>query len=248
MFEKKLSLKKVHDQCGSKTPRLAVIFVHGIAADSSSFANAIKYLEGTRSLKDVRFIAFDLLGSGKSMRSDKLEYDYSDQLEALHNSIEKLKLDIPIVMVGHSMGTLIATHYADKYKKSIKELILISPPIYTERDLLSPAFKAGMKMFTEGVSLKNRGILEEKSFNNSMKKIVLNPHNYKTLVGITTPTILIYGNLDQFIASYNIPSVLEANPKYIVKAIKTEGRHGVSRDKYTKLVSILEEALNAETV
>ena len=44
----------------------------------------------------------------------------------LNNSIEKLKIgDTPLVLVGHSMGTLIAVRYADTYKKSVQQLILI---------------------------------------------------------------------------------------------------------------------------
>ena len=244
MLNRKLILKKTHDFSGSDEPKLAVIFIHGIASDSSTFTNALKYLEGTRSLKEVRFITFDLLGSGKSLKSDKLNYDYKDQLEALHNAILKLDLKVPLVLVGHSLGTFIVTRYADTYKKSVKKLILLSPPVYTEADLVNPAFEAGTKMFKDAVSLKNRKILKEKAFNNSMEKIVLDRRNYKVLAELKTPTVLVYGKMDQFISSYNIPKILKDNPKYL-SAIKTDGRHGVSRDKYSKLVGILEEELNA---
>lgn len=245
MFSKKLILKKTHDYSAVKDPQMVVVFIHGIAADSSSFNSALKYLEGTQSLKNARFVTFDLLGSGESSRSDKLTYNYKEQLEALHNSIEKLNIgDLPLILVGHSMGTMIVTRYADTYKKSVNKLILVSPPVYTEKDLVNPAFAAGIKVFKDAVAIKNRRILEEKAFNNSMDKIVLNRRNYKVLSEITTPAVLIYGNMDQFIAAYNIPKLLKDNPKYL-SAIKTEGRHGVSRDKYTKIVGALEEVLHA---
>lgn len=244
IIKRRLTLKKAYDSASVEKPKLAIIFVHGIATDSSSFTNAIKYLEGTRSLREVRFVAFDLLGSGKSTNSNKFNYDYKDQLTALNNAINKLKLKIPIVLVGHSMGALIATKYANTYKKTIAKLILISPPIYTEKDLDNPAFKAGMRLFVDAVSIKNRKMLEEKSFKNSINKIVLNRKNYHNFVELKTPAVLIYGSLDKFIAPYNIPKILKENPKYL-KAIKTEGKHGVSRDKYTKMVGILEEILNA---
>ncbi|MBQ3473858.1 alpha/beta hydrolase [Candidatus Saccharibacteria bacterium] len=244
MWNKELVLKKTHDFSAVKDPKLAVIFIHGIASDSSTFKNALRYLEGTRSLKEVRFVTFDLLGSGKSPKSAKLNYDYKDQLEALHNAISKLKLRVPLILVGHSLGTFIVTRYADTYKKSVKKLILVSPPVYTIEDLENPAFEAGIKVFKDAVSLKNRKILKEKAFINSMEKIVLDKRNYKVLSEIKTPTVLIYGKLDQFISSYNIPKILKTNPKYL-SAIKTEGRHGVSHDKYSKLVGILEEELNA---
>ena len=173
-----------------------------------------------------------------------MNYDYKEQIEALHNAINKLKLKTPLVLVGHSLGTFIVTRYTDTYRKSVKELILLSPPIYTVEDLENPAFEAGIKVFKEAVSLKDRKILKEKAFNSSMENIVLDRRNYKVLAGIKTPTVLIYGKMDQFISSYNIPKILKENPKYL-SAIKTEGRHGVSHDKYSKLVEILEEVLNA---
>lgn len=244
MRNRKLVLSKAHDYSAVDNPKLAVVFIHGIASDSSTFHNSLKYLEGTRSLKEIRFITFDLLGSGKSLKSDNLNYDYNDQLEALHNSIEALKLNIPLVLVGHSLGTFIVTRYADTYKKSVRELILISPPVYTIEDLDNPAFEAGIKVFKDAVSLKDRKILKKKAFNASMDNIVLDRKNYKTLANIKTPTILIYGKLDQFISSYNIPKIVRSNPEYL-SVIKTEGRHGVSRDKYSKLVGILEEIINA---
>ena len=244
LLGKPLELKKTHDFCASGKPKLAVAFIHGLASDSRTFANALKYLEGTVALNNVRFITFDLLGSGQSYKNDKLNYDYKDQLTALNNSLAKLKLDVPLVLVGHSLGTLIVTRYASTHKKAVKKLILVSPPIYTEKDLDNPAFEVAMKGFKDAVSLKNRAILREKSFNNSIEKIVKNRKNYQTLVEITTPTVLIYGDLDQIIAPRNIPKAVRENTKY-VSAIKTPGRHGVSREKYNKVREILEETLNA---
>lgn len=244
MWNKKIILKKTHDSSAVKKPELTVVMIHGIASDSTVYNNALQYLEGTMSLKGVRFVTFDLLGSGKSPKSDKFNYDYKEQVEALHNAILKLKVKTPLVLVGHSLGTLIATKYADTYKKSVKKLILVSPPIYTLDDLANPAFAAGMEVFVKTVSIKNRDIVKDKAFMNSLDKIVLNKNNYKTLVNLKTPTTLIYGNEDKIIASYNISKLLKENSKYIT-AIKTIGAHGMSRDKYNKIREVLEEILHA---
>ena len=243
LLKRPLELKKTHDYCAVKSPRLTVVFIHGIATDSSSFTRAIDYLEGTTSLSEIRFVAFDLLGAGKSYASDKLEYNYAEQIEALHNAILKLELTTPLVLVGHSMGTLIATRYADTYKKSVKRLILLSPPVYTEEDLASPEFADAMKAFRGVVGAKNRKILETKAFNGSMKNIVLNKRNYKVLTELKTRAVLIYGDADQIIGAHNMPKILKENPKYLT-AIKVEGGHSVSRDKYSKMVGVLEGVLN----
>ena len=243
-MENKLVLKKTHDYSATKSPKLVVVFIHGIASDSSTFEHTLNYLEGLKSMNDVRFVTFDLLGSGKSLASDELNYSYSEQIEALHSSIDKLKIgDTPLVLVGHSMGTMIVTRFADTYKNSVRQLVLVSPPIYSEKDFKHPAFEAGIKVFKDAVAIKNRQILDEKAFNNSMEKIILNKRNYAVLAGIKTHAVIIYGALDQFIASYNIPGIMKLNPN--ISAIKTEGRHGVTRDKYTKIADVIEEVLHA---
>ena len=245
MSNTKLTLTKTHDFCAGEKPKLTVVMIHGIAATSRSFTEALEYLEKTPSLKDIRFITYDLLGGGASLTDDKkLNYGYDDQLEALHNSIEELELTTPLILVGHSMGTFIVTRYAATYERTVKQLILISPPVYTETDLAAPAFKQAMELFKQSIASHHSGkILEEKSFINELKYIVQDKENYQYLVGLKTPATLIYGELDPIIAAYNIPAVLMENPKYLT-AIKTLGDHSISQDKYTKLVPILEKALN----
>ena len=242
LLDKPLELYKAHDFCASGAPKLTVVMVHGIASEAKSFNGLLKYLEGTRSMQDVRFVAFDLLGAGQSYRSDKLDYDYKDQLEALHNSIGKLELNTPVVLVGHSMGTLIVTRYADKHKRGVKELVLISPPIYRPEDFENPLFVRGLEDFKKAVALKNRAFLKDKAFNNEMELIVGNRKNYEVLARASKPVTLIYGELDQIIAPFNIPGILKANPN--ITAIKTVGRHRVTPDKYSKVLKALEQTLS----
>ena len=242
---KKLCLAKAHDYCATKTPKLTAIFIHGIAADSSSFDGALNYLENLPTLKDVRFVAYDLLGSGKSSCDDQtLNYNYEEQIAALHNSISELNVATPLVLVGHSMGTFIVTRYADTYKGTIKHLVLISAPIYTEDDLNNPAFDVAIKMFRDAVSIKNRDVLETKAFNNSIKNIVMNKENYAKLANVQTDATLIYGDMDKFISVLNYPKMLKKNPDHLV-AIRTVGHHGVSREKYTQLAKVLKELIDA---
>lgn len=244
MNNKNLILTKTYDFCTAKTPRLTVVLIHGIASDSSTFEPFLEYCRNTKSLDEVRFVTFDLLGSGKSLKSDDLNYDYHDQLTALKHAIEALDVNTPLILAGHSLGTFIVTRYASKYASSLSKLILISAPIYTLKDLENPAFEMAIKAFRDVVSVKNHKIVQEKSFINSMDKIVLNKDNYDTLINIAVPTTLIYGIEDQLIASYNIPSVVEHNPS-IFTAIKTVGRHGVTKEKFAKIREAIEEVLNA---
>ena len=241
---KKLELFKTHDFCvGGVSPTLTVVMIHGIASDSNTYSNALEHLEKNESLRGVRFVTFDLLGAGKSSTSDELEYNYEEELEALFNSIEKLNIDTPLVLVGHSLGTFIVTRYAHTYKNNVDRLILVSPPVYTPADLEHPDFKKGMEAFDASVKAKDPDYLNSKAYQNLMKNIVLDKDNYRVLSEISVPTILIYGAEDQLIAPYNIPEIVKLNPK--LNAIKTDGRHGVTHDKYIEIGKILEEILHA---
>lgn len=246
MFEKilhkPLKLAKTHDFCPSNNPKLTVVFLHGIADDSNRFNKTLSYLEGTTSLRDIRFVTFDLLGVGKSPKSDKLKYDFKEQLEALENAILDLKLSTPLVLVGHSMGCLISARFADSHKRMVKELILISPPIYTLKDFDSPKFAVGMEGFKVAVYAKNPKLRNDRVFENELNLMVQNKKNYEIFRRLTRKTTIIYGVADKIIASYNIPGLIKENPK--ISAIKTPGAHGVGNDKYSKLTPILERVLN----
>ena len=242
MTTNEISLAKTYDKCKTKEPNLTVVLIHGIASDSRDYAKGLEHFENDSSLDEVRFVTFDLLGSGKSLKDDeRLNYDYEDQIGALNNAIDELDVKTPLILVGHSLGTFIVTRFAATYPKKVNELVLLSPPIFTKKDFDNPALMAGIEAFKKIVGTKFPGILKEKSFNNSMEKIVFDKENYDVLTILSIPTTLIYGEGDQLIASFNIPGVLKKNAK--ISAIKTEGRHSITHDKYEKLADILEESL-----
>lgn len=243
MKKDELVLTKTNDFCGSTKPDYTVVLIHGIASDSHSYDKAIENFKENPDLNHIRFVSFDLLGSGKSLKSDELDYNYREQLTAMHNAIKDLNVKTPIILIGHSLGTFIVTRYASEYPKNIARLILVSPPVYTRKDFDNPAFALGIEAFRRAVSIKNSAFLLEKAFNNSMQNIVLDKNNYDYLSSMKIPTVLIYGNEDQLIASYNIPALKTANNN--ITAYKTIGRHGVTRDKYTIIAKILTEGVNA---
>ena len=232
-----LKLTKTYDVCKAEKSVLTAVFIHGVAASSKSFDGLFKYLTDNNDVNNIRIVAFDLLGAGESYASDELEYNYDEQIEALYNSIKELGIKGPLVLVGHSMGTMIATRFANTHPQMVDGLILISAPVYRKEDILDPRFKKAMDGFREVVAVKDKTILNTKAFNNEIDSIVSNVENYEYLLRLNKPTVIIYGELDRIIASFNIPGLLKQNKS--ISAIKTAGAHGVSKDKYHKIVSVL---------
>jgi pimeloyl-ACP methyl ester carboxylesterase len=84
-----------------------VIFLHGIAAESATWRAVFHEISQDHSLQNVRLVALDLLGFGKSLHAGWLDYDYYDYITAINHTIKHLKISSPVVLVGHSMGAQI---------------------------------------------------------------------------------------------------------------------------------------------
>lgn len=113
----------VYDE-GVGTP---IVFFHGIASNSQSWLPLIPLLKNS-----FRCIAIDLLGFGSSPKPEWSSYSLNDHLNSLHATIRHLKLNTPFVLIGHSMGSIIATQYSSRYPKEVSHLYLLSPPIVTD--------------------------------------------------------------------------------------------------------------------
>ena len=237
------SLNVRHDGGETQKPDFTVLMIHGIASDARSFEKTWEYLEGEKWDRRMRFVAVDLLGSGDSEKSDELDYDYGEQLAALHNTIVGLGDVGKLILVGHSMGTLVATRYANDYPHDVAGMVLVSPPIYTVADLDNPMFETAMNGFKMAVAGSQPELLSEKSFNASIENIVKNRENYDNLCKVCVDAALIYGEKDEIIASYNIPAVLKKNPK--ISAVRTEGRHGIDATKNEAIKSELNKLIEA---
>lgn len=104
-----------------------VILLHGLGRSAVVW----DYTVGLLQPHDVRVVTFDLLGFGKSPKPDWLHYNVDDHAQALIASIEKLRLRQPAVLVGHSMGCLIAVRLASLRPDLVKHLVLYEMPLYS---------------------------------------------------------------------------------------------------------------------
>lgn len=104
---------------GPATAR-TILMVHGFRG------NHIGLLKIIASLKDYRVIVPDLPGYGVSTPMTELPHDVTGYSAFVKALIVELQLDRP-VLLGHSFGSIIASHVAATEPDLVSELILVSP-------------------------------------------------------------------------------------------------------------------------
>jgi pimeloyl-ACP methyl ester carboxylesterase len=200
-----------------------VILVHGIASSSTTFFNLVPRLRA------YHVIAIDLLGFGKSAAPANARFTIEEHVEALDRTIDGLRLDRKFVLVGHSMGALIAARYASEHSRNLDGLVLISLPIYLDpENVANPTERLAMRLYRMAFESlrgnKARTILDAAilgSFSPIKNALQLNDDNWhafdlslvntietQTVVGdianTTTPIHILYGGLDPLMVPHQL--------------------------------------------
>ena len=112
----------IHD-FGGKGETL--VLLHGFLGSSKYWSKLQPLLTNS----GYRVITIDLLGFGNAPKPRNANYHYEDHVNHVHDSIKSLNLH-SFVLIGHSMGALVASRYTLTYPENVVSLVLLHPPLY----------------------------------------------------------------------------------------------------------------------
>jgi pimeloyl-ACP methyl ester carboxylesterase len=243
-------LLHVAGDVGSGPP---VVLLHGIASSSVTFEYVVPLITGRH-----RAVSIDLLGFGGSAAPEDATYTIEEHVAALRRTLRAMRLR-DVVLVGHSLGALIATRYAASYRRDVSRLVIVSPPVYvTPTEIAAPFDRAAMdgylrlyeflrtnKEFTiraaAGLArlspIKNLLDVSETNWNAFVRSLETSIESQTTvtdLVQVTAPIHLVYGTLDPLLhpAGLRIVESLRG-----VTAHRVQGVDHVIRPRMARVVA-----------
>ncbi len=109
-------------QFGSGQP---VVLLHGLASDHNNWAYVLPHIR-----RRCRVIAIDMLGFGRSPKPRRSDYSTKEHARLVLETLDRIGVNRPVILVGHSMGSLVSVEIAKQRPEMVKRLILCGMPIY----------------------------------------------------------------------------------------------------------------------
>lgn len=229
----------------SKSP--TIFFIHGVGGD----VDAWQYIKSNFLEKGFSSIAMDIRGHGYSGHPKKFKgYKIENFVEDFIAILDAENID-KVILVGHSLGAVLATHITLNHPERLEKLVLISsshiPPPYLRLPVLKqistslinvfsfispPPIRPGHSMYPVGKFHKDveiYGLLRTVA-RNSIKSYLLSSketlrHELKSrLSSITLPTLILSGDADTIFPTPISEFIHSQIPNSQFKIIK-EGNH-----------------------
>jgi pimeloyl-ACP methyl ester carboxylesterase len=114
-----------------------LILLHGFSGNYSRWGRAAELLARSR-----RVITYDLRGHAESAKAPGLDYSFDAHVEDLAGLMDALGVERATV-AGHSMGGMVAQHFALKYPERVEKLVLCAT---TQCLMRNPAKRAFLNL------------------------------------------------------------------------------------------------------
>jgi alpha-beta hydrolase superfamily lysophospholipase len=112
----------------AERPAYVALLVHGYGEHIGRYEE----VAGVLTRHGAAVYGVDHVGHGRSDGERVLIEDFEDVVTDVHTVAERARAghpDLPVVMVGHSMGGLIASRYAQRHPGELTALVLSGPVI-----------------------------------------------------------------------------------------------------------------------
>lgn len=241
-------LNVVFDRRPPKYKRIYVL-LHGIGSTGHMWRRVENELPD-----NVRVIALDLVGFGDSPKPDKASYNVRLQARSVGLTLLRMRLRGRVIIIGHSMGSLIAIEFARRYPLLVRGLLLISPPIYSSEAERRRKLPSSQTMLKRAYSQVQGRVAENPArilqlartatklglaaegfrldhdtalpYAKALKSSIIDQSSYRHIVKIKRPVEIIYGSLDPFVIPANFKKITAQNPQ--VHATRIIAMHDVT--------------------
>lgn len=219
-------------------PKATVLLLHGMGNSGKAWDDLIARLPD-----DIHVISIDLLGFGNSPSPRWLKYDSVVQARSVIATLLRVRIRQPLILVGHSMGSLVAVEIAKRYPPPVKGLVLCSPPFYTEaerrglpdqqkilRDFYSFTLK-NPKKFVSTVPLAVKLKIVGSAFNVTNENVdsymaalsssIMNQSALSDAARLSKPIRIIYGIFDPLIVKKNLTNLAKQNNRVSLEVVRS---------------------------
>lgn len=234
-----------------KRPTATIVLLHGIGNSAHAWDQLIPLLP-----KSVRIIGVDLLGFGKSPKPLWGKYDATQQARSLGATLLKIGLTQQVILVGHSLGALVAIATAKRYPLLVKQLVLCSPPFYqlsrqgaipSRDDILKQLYTIARRRPDQLINLSplvvkfgimNRSLhIDEENvgaYIQALSASIINQTSLEDVRRLRMPIRILYGSLDPVVIAKHIVTLAHDRPNVSAKRLIV-GHEVVG--KYTKVLA-----------
>ena len=206
---------------GPRDASPVLLFVQGAGGHALQWVNQLRHFS-----KHYRCIAPDLRGHA---RSDQPRDGYTvDQMtNDLLVLLERLRVREPVVLLAHSAGGLLGIDFAARYPERLTKLVLVN----TAASLpLSRMMRLGLRLPSVVMVLIRPFLQRRGRFNappHIFKKFVENSvgawQGWDLLPDITTPTLVVAGQLDWYVRPAMSRRTAYAMPRARLEIVRAAG-------------------------